>query len=78
MSAKRLKNLIQHAREAPKIHQESPGTIVVSSGGKYSPTIFHPFRASYFSSFQNFAPRILDTVITPGANTLKTTFDIHK
>ena len=39
-------------------------TIVQSPSEKYSSARFHHFCAKYFSSFQNFAAAVLDTVTT--------------
>ena len=51
-------------KEFPEKPHGDPKTIIQSFGEKYLPTTFHHFRAKYFPSFRNFAPRILDTVTT--------------
>ena len=55
---------IKTVRKVPERPHEGPWTIVQSFGEKYFSTKFHHFCAKYFSSFQNFASIVLDTVTT--------------
>ena len=58
--------IIKLVRKVPGRPHEIPRTIVLSSGEKKNPTKFHNFRLIFFSSFQNVAGTVLDTVNTWG------------
>ena len=69
---------IKTLREVPGRPHEGPKTVVQSSGKKYFSAKFHHFCAKYFSSFRNFPPTVLDTVMSPRAYTLRNPFIIYK